>query len=134
MMKIFRKRKSIILGIGNDILEIDRVRKSIEEHGDLFLNKLFTEKEIEYCKKHKDYAKHFTGRFSVKESISKALGIGFGKILSWKDLEILPNKIGKPELFLTRKIDLDVKKTNILISISHCHNYVSTVAIWVADN
>src|SRR5579872_7504809 len=86
-----------ILGIGNDIIEIERIRKSFEHHGYRLISRLFTTKEQDYCLKHKDPIPHFAGRFSAKEAIVKALGTGFGEHVSWKDLEILPDKAGKPQ-------------------------------------
>ena len=120
------KNNSPILGIGNDIIEIDRIRDSLEKFGKAFYSKLFTETEIEYCLSHSDPATRFAGRFAAKEAIAKALGFGFGKHLAWHDIEIINNAIGKPEVFTK-----NLEDPSIQISISHCKAYATAVAIWV---
>ena len=110
----------MIHGIGTDIIETDRIRQSIEKHGSHFLDRLFTKKEQEYCNKFKDPAIHFAGRFAAKEAISKALGSGFGKDLSFLDLEIINEENGKP---------IVQNRSNIHLSISHCESYATATAI-----
>jgi holo-[acyl-carrier protein] synthase len=121
---------SSILGIGNDIIEIERIRKSLVDHGKKMLSKLFTEKEQDYCLKHQDNAPHFAGRFSAKEAIVKALGTGFGEHVSWLDIEILNEESGKPVAYFSNKLKEKLGDTSVLISISHCRHYVNAVAIW----
>lgn len=120
-----------IKGIGNDIIEIHRIEKSIERYGERFLSRIFTKKEIAYCKKHTMQSRHFAGRFAAKESIAKALGCGIGKTLSWKDLEILNNKEGKPSVVLSAHIAECFCHPTLFVSISHCKSYASAIAIWV---
>ena len=110
----------MIQGIGTDIIEIERIRESIEKYGSHFLDRLFTKKEQDYCKQHSNFATHFAGRFAAKEAISKALGTGFGKELSFLDLEILNEPSGKP---------IVQKRPNIHVSISHCESYAVAMAI-----
>ena len=118
-------------GLGNDIIEIERVRKSIERHGIHFINRLFTEEEQKYCNKHQDPIPVFAGRFAAKEAISKALGIGIGEHLHWRDVEILNEENGKPILKVSEKVKEKFQNPKILVSISHCHAYATAVAIWV---
>ena len=113
-----------IKGLGTDIIEIARIKDSLDSHGETFLEKLFTEKEREYFQKHKNPLPIISGRFAAKEAIAKALGSGFGKDLKWIDIEIINNEQGKPEASL--KSD-----ENVLISISHCKTYATAVAIWI---
>jgi holo-[acyl-carrier protein] synthase len=120
-----------IKGVGNDIIEIERIERSIQQYGDRFLHRIFTEKEITYCKKYRMSSRHFAGRFAAKESIAKALGCGIGKILSWKDLEILNDKEGKPMVLLTTHIATRFDHPTLLISISHCRLYANAIAIWM---
>jgi len=119
----------MILGIGNDILEIERVREAIEAQGDRFIQKLFTKREQAYCKKHADPMPHYAARFSAKESIVKALGSGFGKQASFHDIEIINNDQGKPEVFFSDALKDQFNHPQILLSISHCKSYVATVAV-----
>lgn len=120
----------MILGIGNDIVEIERIREALAEHGDRFLHRIFTPKEQAYCLHHADTAPSFAGRFSAKESIVKALGCGFGEQAAFLDMEILNNAQGKPEVFFSEKLKKRFNNPQVLISISHCKAYVATVAIW----
>lgn len=119
-----------ILGIGNDIIEIDRIRKSLDTHGLRLLTRLFTIKEQDYCLKYKDPVPHFAGRFSAKEAIVKALGTGIGEHVSWLDMEILNAPSGKPSVYFSNELEKKLKGTTMLISISHCHLYVTAFAIW----
>ncbi len=123
--------KSQILGIGNDIIEIERIRKSIDTYGLRLISRLFTTKEQDYCLKHKDPVPHFAGRFSAKEAIVKALGTGFGEHASWLDIEILNESSGKPSVYFSNALEKKLKGTSVLISISHCQLYVTTFAMWM---
>ncbi|HSX12015.1 MAG TPA: holo-ACP synthase [Rhabdochlamydiaceae bacterium] len=123
------KRPSI-LGVGNDIIEIDRIRDSIKAHGRRFLDRIFTPKEQEYCLNHQDSAPRFAGRFAAKEAIAKALGTGFGEQLSWLDIEILANGEGRPMATLSERLNAKFHHPTISLSISHCKSYVTAVAIW----
>lgn len=117
-------------GLGNDIIEIERVRQSIERHGQHFLNRLFTQKEQDYCYKFKDPVPHFAGRFAAKEAIAKAFGTGFGTDLSWHDVEILGDEHGKPEVHLTEAAKKRFSAPHLLVSISHSTTHATAVAIW----
>lgn len=119
-----------IKGIGNDIIEIERIRRSINRNGESFIKRLFTEKEQEYCAQFKDSSQNFAGRFAAKEAIAKALGIGFGRDLSFQDIEILGNDKGKPIVHFSEKATKYFQKPNILLSISHSDHYATAVAIW----
>jgi holo-[acyl-carrier protein] synthase len=130
MITMTKHKETLIKGIGNDIIEIDRIEKSIKSYGERFLNRIFTKKEIAYCKKNAMEARHFAGRFAAKESIAKALGCGIGKLLSWKDLEILNDENGKPSVILNPKRAQYFNEPNLHISISHCKSYATAIAIW----
>lgn len=116
----------MIEGLGTDIVEVDRIRGSIERHGLQFLDRLFTQKEQDYCSKFQDPAPHFAGRFAAKEAIAKALGTGFGADLGWHDIEIENDERGKPVVHLSEKV---LKNCKILLSISHCVAYATATAI-----
>jgi len=114
----------LILGIGTDIIEVDRIRSAIEEHGDRFIERLFTEQEKKYCLKHRFPFRHFAGRFAAKEAIAKSFGLGFGKEISWKDIEIVNDEKGKPIVYFQGE-----RRDDIHISISHCRQYATATAI-----
>lgn len=116
---------------GTDIIEIDRIKESIEELGEKFLKKVFTEGEILYCesKKAQKY-QHYAARFAAKEAIFKAISDSLPDkfALSWCDYEILNNEVGRPSVKI-KNFDLS-KIENVDLSISHCKKYaVATVVV-----
>ena len=90
----------MITGIGIDVVQNDRIRGSIERFGDRFLNRIYTEGEIEYCRKTGQPAIHYAARFAAKEAAFKALGTGWAAGVKWKDVEVVRLASGKPELHL----------------------------------
>ena len=117
---------------GTDIIEIERIKESIENIGEKFLKRVFTDKEIEYCesKKAQKY-QHYAGRFAAKEAAFKAIS----KILDdkysvcWKDFEIVNDKQGRPQINLLN-VDID-KIQSIDVSISHCKSYATANVVVV---
>jgi holo-[acyl-carrier protein] synthase len=112
----------MILGTGIDIIEVDRIQKAVERWGDVFLNFVFTPKEIEYARKFKFPYRHYAGRFAAKEAIFKAMGI---PDLSWQDVTIINDANGKPVCHYDNK----AFKHRLLISISHSRDYAVASAI-----
>jgi len=119
----------MIQGLGNDIIEISRIEKAIQRYGQRFLDRIFTAKEQSYCLRHHQSGQHFAGRFAAKEAIVKALGIGFREGITWLDIEILNDTYGKPTVFLSQSLQDAHPNSQVLISISHCKEYASAVAI-----
>ena len=113
----------MILGTGIDIIEIDRIKQSIERWGSHFLNHVFTDEEIAYAQKNKFPEQHFAARFAAKEAVLKAFGKN--SHISWKDIRITNDEDGKPICKYTGKNF----KNKILISISHTHVYAVASAI-----
>ena len=126
-------KKTTIKGIGNDIIEVDRIRKTILRYGNHFFKKILTEKEIDYCLRHQDPVLLISGRFSAKEAIAKALGTGFGHLLSWLDIEILNDKAGKPIVSFSDGAKTQFQSPTILVSISHCKTYATAFDIWIDE-
>ncbi|MDH2315453.1 holo-ACP synthase [Fusobacterium nucleatum] len=120
----------MIVGIGNDIIEIERIEKAISKEG--FKNKVYTQKELENIKKRGDRVETYAGIFSAKEAISKAIGTGVREF-SLTDLEILNDDLGKPYVVVSKKLDKIIKSKKedyqIEISISHSKKYVIAMAI-----
>lgn len=114
------------IGIGNDIIEINRIEKAIKKAN--FITKVFTENEIKLFEIKGNRAEFFAGRFAGKEAVSKALGTGFREF-SLTDIEILNNELGKPYVTFKNSIESYNKKYFIDISISHCKEYATAVAI-----
>ena len=120
----------MVLGVGIDIIEIDRIKESIDKFGDQFLNKVFTKKEIEYSVSKVNKYQHFAARFAAKEAIYKALSSDTNKVCNWQDVEIYNevNGLPKVKLFGSLKDYLNEDK-ELKISMSHSQNYVTCVAI-----
>lgn len=119
----------MISGLGNDIIEIDRVQKLILEHGQKFLDKIFTKAEQEYCSRFKDSASRYAGRFAAKEAIVKALGTGFSQGISWLDVEAVNDERGKPMVRLHGKAGEMFAGVGVILSISHCRTFAVATAV-----
>lgn len=115
------------IACGIDIIEIDRIKNAIDENGEHFLKKVFTDKEIEYCEKHSAAKyQHYAGRFAAKEALVKSLGVGIANGIFWNEVEILNDEYGKPFTKLYGQAKSEAEKKNIgqfSLSISHCHEY-----------
>jgi holo-[acyl-carrier protein] synthase len=124
----------MILGIGIDIIEIDRIKNSIAKYGEKFLHKIFTEKEIEYCSTKGNSVQHYAARFAAKEAISKALSTGWNNEFHWKEIEISNLTTGAPivELLGGMKQYLTDNK-QLKITMSHSDFYVTCFAIYFRD-
>ena len=118
-----------VIGIGTDILEIERFKNVIDEHGQKFLDKLFSKNEQNYCLRYKDKTSHYTVRFCAKEAVVKALGVGFGKEIAFLDIEILNDSLGKPTVKLSPKSSQHFGNPLFHISLSHCKNYATATVI-----
>jgi holo-[acyl-carrier protein] synthase len=123
----------MIVGLGVDITEIDRIEAAIERRGRPFLERLFTASEIAYCETHRHRAERFAGRFAAKEAAMKALGTGWARGVRWVDIEVVREPGGKPTLRLsgaacTIANGLGVK--NIALTITHTGNTALALVIF----
>lgn len=125
----------MIFGIGIDIIEIERIKKSIEKFDDLFLNKIFTQTELDYCQSKKNKYQHYAARFAAKEAIAKALATGWSKGFRWKDIDIYNEKSGMPNVRLSGNLETFLGDDKSLkITMSHSEHYVTCFAIIYAKN
>lgn len=125
----------MIIGIGTDIVEIDRINKAIERTPN-FINKLFTKKEIEYFISRKMRPEFIAGKFAAKESVAKALGTGFRKF-GFRDIEIDKDELGKPLVLLSgeaKEIANKFGDYKLHLSISHGRENAIAYAILEVDN
>lgn len=90
----------MIRGIGVDIVKVDRIEQAVERWGDRFLKRIFTAAEIERCQQRARPAQCLALRFAAKEAFAKALGLGMRKGLRWRDIEVVQDHLGKPDLLL----------------------------------
>ena len=118
---------------GTDIIEIDRIKDSIEKLGNPFLERDYKKKEIDYCEsKNKQKYQHYAARFAAKEAVFKALSENIKDkfSVSWKDFEVVNDEQGRPKLNVYN-VNLD-NIEDIDISISHCKNYaVANVTVLI---
>ena len=122
----------MIVGLGTDIVEIVRIGRMIERHGDHFLTRIYTDDEIRYCQRRREYLQHYAGRWAAKEAVMKVLGTGFVRGIGWKDIEIGVRPSGKPFVQLyggVREYAEQLGIEDVLITISHCRAYATATAI-----
>lgn len=121
----------MILGVGCDIVEIDRIRKAVLK--DNFINRCFTEKETEYFNKKHDPAESAAAGFAAKEAVSKALGTGISGF-SFTDIEILHRENGQPYVNLTGEAAKIADRLGGAVSVSMSHSESIAVAYAVFDS
>ena len=124
----------MIVGLGTDIIENVRIGQMIERHGELFLQRVFTEQEIRYCQKRRAAIQHYAGRWAAKEAVMKTLGTGFTRGVGFQDIEVITRRSGQPTIKLrggaaelAKRLGID----DVLISISHCRAYATATAVAV---
>jgi holo-[acyl-carrier protein] synthase len=123
----------MIIGHGIDIIETDRIRRSVGEHGDRFLERVYTPAEREYCaRSQKRYFEHLAGRFAAKEAVLKVLGTGWRGGIAWTDIDIVSHASGQPQVVLSGeclKIATKLGITAWHVSISHIETHATASAI-----
>ena len=120
--------------IGTDIIEVSRIEKLIKDKGDKFLNRIYTQNEIEYCEsKGSNKYQHYAGRFAAKEAVFKVLNgeTDSGNSLTFKNIEILNKNDGAPYVNILDDIKVDCFDRDLDISISHIKKYATATAISV---
>lgn len=126
-----------IVGIGTDIVACLRIGRMIEQHGERFLMRVYTDREMRYCQARKHAVEHYAGRWAAKEAILKCLGTGWRRGISWTDVEIRNNPDGKPQVHVcggAKDVLQQLQISDILISISHCRAYATAHAIAVRNS
>ncbi len=122
----------MIVGLGVDIVDIGRLRKTLERQGERFLRRIFTAGEQKYCNAHRDPVPYFAARFAAKEALFKALGTGWAQGVSWHDVDVRKEESGAPMLALSGRAD-EISKalgtTRIHISLSHAQEAAIAVVV-----
>ncbi len=116
------------ISIGTDIERIERFENKSRENDSHFLNKIFTEKELDYCFKNKQYAQHLCARFCAKEAVVKALTDFNITDVYYKDIEILNRENGSPYCIISKYPDIKIK-----ITLSHAKDYATATVICFND-
>lgn len=122
----------MIIGIGNDIFEVTRMKRELERDGESLKRQLFTPREIAYCE-HKRYPeRHFAARFAAKEALLKALSTGLTTEMSWHEVEIQNKQNGQPFFMLSGKILETANRlgaNKLFLSLSHTEEWASANVI-----
>lgn len=125
----------MLIGLGTDIVEISRVKALLDEYGDRFLKRWFTDGEIDYCAKKAHPERHFAARLAAKEACSKALRMPAGTPFLWKDMVVDRGESGEPSLSLRGEPRLLAERRGVArlhLSLSHSDAYA--VATVVAES
>jgi len=115
----------MVIGIGVDIIEIERVKKLIEKFSGKFIKKVFSAREMDYCRRFSDPGRCFAARFAAKEAVLKALGTGLAQGVRWREVEIVNLPGGAPEVVLTGKAAALANTKGVqkvLVSLAHGKN------------
>jgi len=117
----------MLQGLGNDIVEVSRIKRAVERHGDKFLNRIYSEDVLGYCCSKRNRYQCLAGRFAAKEAVIKAIG----EKKPWKKIEIVPADSGKPVVRLAepaKNPELS-KEYSAQVSISHTERFATAIAI-----
>lgn len=130
-----RTQPGQVIQVGTDIVECHRIAAMIERHAEVFLRRVFTQREICYCSSRKTSTQHYAGRWAAKESVLKVLGTGWSQGIQWTEIEIVVEVGGKPSVKLSghaAEIAESQGIREVLISISHCREYAVAFATGVS--
>ncbi len=122
----------VVLGVGTDLVEIERIRKSRERHGDRWLHKLFTDEELGYCMDMKNPYPSLAARFAAKEAVAKAFSTGIGKEFGWKSVCVVHGERSQPLAKLDEQgqaLLAAVGGTAIKLSLTHTTAHAMAVAL-----
>jgi holo-[acyl-carrier protein] synthase len=126
----------MIIGIGVDFEEVDRIREAIQRHGDRFVERIFTSREIAYVEERANRFERYAVRFAAKEAAMKALGTGWSCGVSWLDCEVVNDADGRPRLELhgrARAIADQMGCRRRWVSLSHTHRGVIAQVVLEGD-
>jgi holo-[acyl-carrier protein] synthase len=115
---------SKILGIGVDVVDVQRMKDVLEKQGKVFLDKVFSDMEVTYCKTRKKPYIHFGARFAAKEAVAKAMRTGWSGAFHWRDIEVVNDQSGAPHILLSRDVAKALDQCRVHLSLSHTDNTV----------
>ena len=123
----------MIVGLGVDLIEIERVKRAHLKHGQRFIDRLFTSAEAKYCLRKKDPYPSLAGRFAAKEAVIKAFSYGFGGRWKWTQIEVVRAVTGKPSLRFTgimEKLRTQRKINQVHLTIAHSKRDATATVIF----
>jgi holo-[acyl-carrier protein] synthase len=115
---------SRILGIGVDVVDGQRMKDVLEKQGKVFLDKVFSDMEVTYCKTRKKPYIHFGARFAAKEAVAKAMRTGWSGAFHWRDIEVVNDQSGAPHILLSRDVARALDQCTVHLSLSHTDNTI----------
>ncbi len=118
-----------IQGIGIDVVDVQRMKDVLEKQGKIFLNKVFSDMEVTYCKTRKKPHIHFAARFAAKEAVAKAMRTGWSGVFHWRDIEVVNDQSGAPHILLSRDVAKALEQCTIHLSLSHTDNTVVALVV-----
>jgi len=124
-----------IVGIGTEIVECPRIGKMVENHGELFLRRVYTEREIRYCQSRKHAIEHFAALWAAKEAIFKAIGTHPSRGVAWTDIEVRKASTDRPKVWVggeAKVVAVRLGIADVLVSISHCRTYATAYSMALA--
>jgi holo-[acyl-carrier protein] synthase len=122
----------MIVGIGIDLVQVERIRREMERHGDGVLLEVLTPPELEYCRALAKPFPSMAARFAAKEALFKALGSGKRGAMNWQELEVRRNELGKPDLILTGATAEAVRQTaadRVHLSLTHTDDHALAAVV-----
>jgi holo-[acyl-carrier protein] synthase len=126
-----------IVAHGIDLVDCPRIDKMVKDHGERFVDRIFTTAEQAYAEANKDRIEKLAGRFAAKEAVLKLMGTGWKGKIAWTDIEVLNNKAGQPVVNLSgevKKIAERLGIKNISVSITHTANFAIASAVALAES
>ena len=126
-----------IVAHGIDLVDCPRIEKMVQDHGERFINRVFTVAEQAYAEANKNRIEKLAGRFAAKEAILKLMGTGWKGKIAWTDIEVVNNETGRPVVNLcgeVKKIAERLGVRNISVSITHTANFAIASAVALAES
>ncbi len=120
---------SRILGIGVDVVDVQRMKDVLEKKGKVFLDKVFSDMEVTYCKTRKKPHIHFCARFAAKEAVAKAMRTGWSGAFHWRDIEVVNDQSGAPHILLSRDVAKALEQCIVHLSLSHTDTTVVALVV-----
>jgi holo-[acyl-carrier protein] synthase len=123
-----------IVAIGSNIVECVRIGRMIEKYGEQFLRRVYTAREVRCCQERRHVTEHFAGHWAAKEAIVKCLGTGWRTSLCWTDIEVRTPPDGPLKVYVcgaAKERAIELRISDILLTISHCRAYATAQAIAV---
>ena len=133
-MSILLPPGGVLIGLGCDLIEVERIRGVLAKHGDRFLKRIFTAEEQVYCNSVKYSHKHFAARWAAKEAVSKCFTTGIGEHLDWTSVSVYHGSRKEPLVRLDAKATAllaEIGATHVWLTLSHTDTHAMAVAALV---